>query len=105
MRSTTYLLGRGWTFTQIGGGQGTEDGKWLKTSVFPTTVHVELLNLKIIPDPVSISNCLRQRDVMYSLTAKSSSDSTSGMYSVRATARYATRRLNSRADRRALRDW
>jgi hypothetical protein len=102
MRSTTYPLGRGWTFTLIGGGQGTEDSKWLKTSVFPTTVHVELLNLKIIPDPVSISNCLRQRD---SLTAKSSSDSTSGMYSVRATARYATRRLNSRSDRLVLRDW
>ncbi|KAF8195946.1 beta-mannosidase [Mycena galopus ATCC 62051] len=40
-----------WTFTQLGGGDGTRDGEWLKVSQFPTTVHVELLKLKIIPDP------------------------------------------------------
>ncbi|KAJ7507752.1 glycoside hydrolase family 2 protein [Mycena galericulata] len=40
-----------WTFTQIGGGEGTKDGEWLQVSQFPTTVHVELLNLKRIPDP------------------------------------------------------
>lgn len=43
-----------WSFTQIGGGQGTKDGEWLTTSEFPTTVHVELLRLKRIPDPVSV---------------------------------------------------
>lgn len=42
MHSTTHLLDCGWTFTQIGGGQGTEDGEWLETSAFPTSVHVEL---------------------------------------------------------------
>lgn len=51
MHSTTHLLDCGWTFTQIGGGQGTEDGEWLETSAFPTSVHVELLHSKKIPDP------------------------------------------------------
>lgn len=41
-----------WSFTQIGGGQGTKADEWLKVSSFPTTVHVELLKLKKIPDPV-----------------------------------------------------
>ncbi len=49
--STTRLL-EDWSFTQIGGGQGTKDGEWLQASSFPTTVHVELLELKKIPDPV-----------------------------------------------------
>ena len=42
-----------WSFTQVGGGEGTKDGEWLQCSQFPTTVHVELLKLKRIPDPVS----------------------------------------------------
>ena len=41
-----------WHFTQVGGGEGTKDGEWLRVSEFPTTVHVELLRLKKIPDPV-----------------------------------------------------
>ncbi|KAJ7700040.1 glycoside hydrolase family 2 protein [Mycena rosella] len=45
-----------WTFTQVGGGEGTKDGEWLKVSQFPTTVHVELLNLKRIPDPFIARN-------------------------------------------------
>ncbi|KAF9058147.1 glycoside hydrolase family 2 protein [Panaeolus papilionaceus] len=40
-----------WSFTQVGGGDGTKDGEWLQVSSFPTTVHVELLKLKRIPDP------------------------------------------------------
>ncbi|KAJ6614286.1 glycoside hydrolase family 2 protein [Mycena sp. CBHHK59/15] len=40
-----------WSFTQVGGGEGTKDGEWLKVSQFPTSVHVELLKLKKIPDP------------------------------------------------------
>ncbi|KAF9006424.1 glycoside hydrolase family 2 protein [Cyathus striatus] len=40
-----------WAFTQIGGGEGTKNGEWLQVSSFPTTVHVELLKLKKIPDP------------------------------------------------------
>lgn len=51
MISTTRLLDTGWTFTQIDGGQGTENDEWLETSTFPTSVHVELLHLKKIPDP------------------------------------------------------
>ena len=43
-----------WSFTQVGGGEGTKDGEWLEVSEFPTTVHVELLRLKKIPDPVSV---------------------------------------------------
>jgi hypothetical protein len=56
MRSVNRILGCGWTFTRIGDDQGTEDGEWLKTSTFPTSVHVELLHLKKIPDPVSQTN-------------------------------------------------
>ncbi|KAF8913858.1 beta-mannosidase [Gymnopilus junonius] len=40
-----------WSFTQVGGGEGTKDGEWLDVSSFPTTVHVELLKLNRIPDP------------------------------------------------------
>ena len=56
MHSSTRLLGGGWGFTQIGGGQGTEDGEWLETSAFPTSVHVELLHSRKIPDPVSTAD-------------------------------------------------
>ncbi|KII94824.1 glycoside hydrolase family 2 protein [Plicaturopsis crispa FD-325 SS-3] len=51
MPSYTRPLSSGWSFTQVGGGQGTKDGEWLPVSEFPTTVHVELLKLKKIPDP------------------------------------------------------
>ena len=43
----------GWSFTEIGGGQGTKDGEWLDVEQVPTTVHVELLKAGRIPDPVS----------------------------------------------------
>ncbi len=63
MRSITRVLDYGWTFTRIG---ETDNGEWLETSTFPTSVHVELLHLKKIPDPVSSASCIRQRDGMYS---------------------------------------
>lgn len=44
-------LDRGWAFSEIGGGQGTKDGEWLSIDEIPTTVHVELLKAKRIPDP------------------------------------------------------
>jgi len=47
-------LTENWSFTQVGGGDGTKDGEWMTVSQFPTTVHVELLKLKRIPDPVRI---------------------------------------------------
>jgi beta-mannosidase len=50
---TTRELIEGWSFTEIGGGQGTGDGEWLKVERVPTTVHVELLGAGRIPDPVS----------------------------------------------------
>lgn len=56
MHSTTRLLASGWTFTRIEGGQGTGDAEWLETSTFPTSVHVELLHSRKIPDPVSTAN-------------------------------------------------
>ena len=56
MHSSTRLLGGGWSFTQTGGGQGTEDGEWLETSAFPTSVHVELLHSRKISDPVSTAD-------------------------------------------------
>lgn len=46
-------LNEGWTFTQVGGGENVQVGEWLPVQSFPTTVHVELLNHKKIPDPVS----------------------------------------------------
>ena len=45
-------LTENWSFTQVGGGDGTKDGEWVTVSQFPTTVHVELLKLKKISDPV-----------------------------------------------------
>lgn len=42
-----------WSFTQVGVSEPKEIGEWLPVSSFPTTVHVELLKLKKIPDPVS----------------------------------------------------
>ena len=42
----------GWKFTQIGGGDVIKEGEWLDVHEFPTTVHVELLKHKRIPDPV-----------------------------------------------------
>ncbi|RDX53645.1 glycoside hydrolase family 2 protein [Lentinus brumalis] len=44
-------LHEGWTFTQVGGGQVMKEGEWLPVQHFPTTVHVELLGYKRIPDP------------------------------------------------------
>ncbi|KIJ70008.1 glycoside hydrolase family 2 protein [Hydnomerulius pinastri MD-312] len=49
--SNIRSIASGWSFTQVGGGQGTKDGEYLPVSEFPTTVHVELLKLKKIPDP------------------------------------------------------
>lgn len=42
----------GWSFGQIGGGDVVKEGEWLEVHEFPTTVHVELLKYKRIPDPV-----------------------------------------------------
>jgi beta-mannosidase len=53
MHSVKFLI-ENWAFTQVGGGDGTKDGEWLAVSKFPTTVHVELLKLNRIPDPVRI---------------------------------------------------
>ncbi|KAF7977660.1 hypothetical protein HWV62_3094 [Athelia sp. TMB] len=48
---TIKQLNENWSFTQVGGGDGTKHDEWLAVSQFPTTVHVELLKLKKIPDP------------------------------------------------------
>ena len=53
MATTIVALDKNWIFSQLGGGQGTKDGEWIPVSHFPTTVHVELLKLGRIPDPVS----------------------------------------------------
>jgi beta-mannosidase len=50
--STIRSLTQDWSFNQVGGGQGTKNTEWLAASQFPTTVHVELLKAKRIPDPV-----------------------------------------------------
>ena len=42
----------GWQFRQVNGSQDYE--QWLPVSEFPTTVHVELLKSKRIPDPVRL---------------------------------------------------
>ncbi|KAJ3741170.1 glycoside hydrolase family 2 protein [Lentinula detonsa] len=39
-----------WAFTQVGGGRGTREDEYLQATG-PTTVHVELLKAKRIPDP------------------------------------------------------
>ena len=55
--ATTRDLHEGWTFTQVGGGQVVREGEWLPVKSFPTTVHVELLGYKRIPDPVRMVVC------------------------------------------------
>ena len=50
---TIRELIQGWSFTETGGGQGTDDGEWLNVERVPTTVHFELLKVGRIPDPVS----------------------------------------------------
>ena len=58
MTATTKTAARelheGWTFAKVGGKEAEEvkDGEWLEVRSFPTTVHVELLAHKRIPDPV-----------------------------------------------------
>ncbi|KAH8106015.1 glycoside hydrolase family 2 protein [Cristinia sonorae] len=46
-------INNAWQFTQIGGGNRdvVKEGEWLEVTEFPTTVHVELLKAKKIPDP------------------------------------------------------
>jgi hypothetical protein len=85
MHTVHRVLGYGWTFTQTSGDQETEDGEWLETSTFPTSVHVELLHLKKITDPVSQTKCICQRGGIL-LISDSSLGSMSGTYSVRASA-------------------
>jgi len=61
IRSRTFkTLHNNWYFTQVtergDGGKGTlKEGEWLSVDSFPTTVHVELMKLKKIPDPVELS--------------------------------------------------
>jgi beta-mannosidase len=54
--SKTRALDSGWSFTQLTDAPGykrtTKKGEWISTQEFPTTIHVELLKLKKIPDPV-----------------------------------------------------
>ncbi|TBU32964.1 glycoside hydrolase family 2 protein [Dichomitus squalens] len=49
--ATARDLHDGWTFTQLGKSQVLKEGEWLPVKSFPTTVHVELLGYKRIPDP------------------------------------------------------
>ncbi|KIK97998.1 glycoside hydrolase family 2 protein [Paxillus rubicundulus Ve08.2h10] len=48
--SILRTIASGWSFSQVGGGP-LEDREWIPVSAFPTTIHVELLKLKRIPDP------------------------------------------------------
>jgi beta-mannosidase len=57
-----------WHFTQVGGGAGTKNGEWLQVDSFPTTVHVELIKLKRIPDPVRPSHSFELSTSEYALT-------------------------------------
>ncbi|KZT13063.1 glycoside hydrolase family 2 protein [Laetiporus sulphureus 93-53] len=50
----TRTLHEGWSFTQVGSANwngAVKAGEWLPVHEFPTTVHVELLKHKRIPDP------------------------------------------------------
>jgi beta-mannosidase len=58
MNRISKTLHDNWYFTQVGGrGKDTaKEGEWLPVDSFPTTVHVELIKLKRIPDPVESSH-------------------------------------------------
>jgi beta-mannosidase len=62
-----------WHFTQVGGGDGTQNGEWLQVDSFPTTVHVELIKLKKIPDPVRPSHSVNLSTSETAFTVHSSS--------------------------------
>lgn len=71
-----------WKFTQIGGGEGTKDGEWLQVSSFPTTVHVELLKLKKIPNPVCSLHFVWHMSIQVHTHLYSLLVFTNGMYNV-----------------------
>ncbi|KAH9927208.1 glycoside hydrolase family 2 protein [Epithele typhae] len=62
MTAASRELHDGWMFSQVGGGEVLKDGEWLEATSFPTTVHVELLAHKKIPDPFI---ALREWDVQW----------------------------------------
>ena len=76
-------LSEGWSFTEIGGGEGTKDEEWLSIEQVPTSVHVELLKAGRIPDPVS-RFFYQRTPVDRTAICPSSSGYTSGMCSVSA---------------------
>ncbi|KAH8118262.1 glycoside hydrolase family 2 protein [Phellopilus nigrolimitatus] len=51
MSSSIATLSKQWSFTQVGGGRGTKQNEWLECKHFPTSVHVELRDKALIPDP------------------------------------------------------
>ena len=59
MTATSRTINDGWKFTQIGGGDVVKKDEWINVKDFPTTVQVELLKEKRIPDPVSGSSTCR----------------------------------------------
>ena len=53
---TSTAIGQGWQYS-LTNANGTDTGEvkvgeWVQVKNFPTTVHVELLQAKKIPDPV-----------------------------------------------------
>ncbi|CAL1701079.1 unnamed protein product [Somion occarium] len=49
--ATSRPVNEGWKFTHVGGGEVVKKDEWISVKKFPTTVHVELLEEKRIPDP------------------------------------------------------
>lgn len=49
-------IGRGWEFTQLGGGPANIDGEWLRASKVPTSVQAEVRKI-LFPYPSTMINC------------------------------------------------
>ena len=70
MNRTSQTLHDNWYFTPLGGrGEGNKstvkEGEWLSVDSFPTTVHVELIKLNKIPDPVECYHRLPRLTFIY----------------------------------------
>lgn len=84
MKATIANIDKNWSFTQLTGDQGTKKGEWVPCKQFPTSVHVELIQNGVVPDPVRRSGHFSSDDQLTHTTyAISSWACTSGTFNVR----------------------
>lgn len=83
MKATVENINKSWSFTQLTGDQGIKKGEWVPCKQFPTSVHVELIQNGVVPDPVRPRHFLSDDQLTHTTSVNSSWACTSGMCSVR----------------------